>query len=116
METRQNFLRFIKPLYLFDCMLSGMEMNRNNKPEIESKDLVILDKLIKHKLFIGNFINKYPKYINTTFDAFANHKTQIVLNLHFLDVFFSKMVSLITTNKMLYVKMVNIGCVMGVFC
>ncbi len=41
-----------------------------------NKDYVILSNLIKHKMKMNKFENKYPSYINHTFYLFINYKNK----------------------------------------
>eukprot|EP01084_Bolivina_argentea_P071572 130080_1 len=77
-ENMHNMTELIQPLLYFDIMLNGMCPNKAGS----DKDYLILDNLIKHNLKINKFQNLYPKYINNTFEAFTNHKKQLILNLH----------------------------------
>eukprot|EP01084_Bolivina_argentea_P280652 479994_1 len=76
-DTAQNFKQHFSVLFLFECMLNGME----TKKKIKSCEYKCVDKLIRHKLKMNGFQNEFPKYINDTFEAFVNHKTHIVVSL-----------------------------------
>eukprot|EP01084_Bolivina_argentea_P195247 335003_1 len=89
----KNYSIFIKPLYWFDCMITGTSMY-GFEPTITKRDYTILNNLMKQKLCEKEY-NKYPKYINDTFQAFTQYKTQIVLNMHYMYLWFDKLRELI---------------------
>eukprot|EP01084_Bolivina_argentea_P305016 526869_1 len=76
-----NYEKYFKALFYFDCMCSGNNMNDNTTNEVTEYDYFIIRNLIFDILKINGFVNKYPSYINHTFHAYINNKTQIVLNL-----------------------------------
>eukprot|EP01084_Bolivina_argentea_P051376 94496_1 len=85
-KTKSNYHLFFKSLFYFDCLLNGSHLNGYYITVISKKDYKILDELIKHKLKENDFENKCPKYINDTFESYANNKKEIILNLHEIDV------------------------------
>ena len=80
-KTAKNYQRFMDPLFYFDCMVNGT--SNYEYPTFDEYD--ILQNLMKHYLD-SQFDNGYGKYVNDLFDAFVNHKTQIILNLHEMDI------------------------------
>lgn len=81
-KTKTNFERRFQPLFRFDCMVTGTFMQ--SKKRKTSKDAETIENLIKHKLKINGYKNEYDEYINLTFEAFTDHKTQIVINPVFM--------------------------------
>eukprot|EP01084_Bolivina_argentea_P023622 44099_1 len=62
-------------------------MGKESKLNITKKNQSILKKLIQHKLNLST--NKFPEYINQTFEMFCNHKSELIFNLHYINEFFS---------------------------
>ena len=79
-ETAQNFYELMKPLYYFDAMLTGTNAASDSESMVTLDDYLILDKLIENK--VKHKQDKSPKYINDTFTALTDLKTQIIINLH----------------------------------
>merc|ERR1712232_109357 len=78
LSTNENFHDYFKPLFYFDCMCSGNQMNDNIIEDITDEHHLVLSNLIKDRLSINNFVSKYHKYIKNTFHAFTANKQQIV--------------------------------------
>eukprot|EP01084_Bolivina_argentea_P003037 5667_1 len=76
--TRENFVQYFKPLWYFDCMVTGTQLNDDIVEQISKKDYVVVKTLIQNKLEDAK--HDYPQYITDTFEAFTNHKKQIVFN------------------------------------
>eukprot|EP01084_Bolivina_argentea_P088413 159626_1 len=102
METSINFYRYLKPLFYFDCMLTGCLMNRKTSEDITNDDYVVLLNLIKYELGVNELGKyKYPSYINNTFKVLTNAKTQIVFDLCQIEQHFWRISKLIM-NAILY--------------
>ena len=57
-------------------------MTRQEKSSISKRDLSILDKLMANEIDPGLYgRNKFPSYINESFNAFCNFKQQILIEL-----------------------------------
>eukprot|EP01084_Bolivina_argentea_P102974 184476_1 len=97
MQTNENFYDYFNALFYFDCMVTGRSVDPKtfNKSDITNEDYLILTNLIKHALCINGFKNKYPTYINDTFEQFVNRKKQINFNLSDVDSVYSKLQDLI---------------------
>eukprot|EP01084_Bolivina_argentea_P114896 204449_1 len=93
-STAQNFRIYLKPLYYFNCLISGTTMFVSLNGDdcydwlvtVTGDDKTILENLIWHRLKI--YQNAYCKYINDTFEAFVNQQTQIVINLHQINMYY----------------------------
>eukprot|EP01083_Nonionella_stella_P185725 677925_1 len=103
-QTKQNFKDIYRALFYFDCMINGAQMKArfNARRDITDEECLVLNDLIKHKLNMDGFVNKYNQYINDTFDAFTNHKTQIALNYHFIEVDFYALKKFILSSNNLF--------------
>eukprot|EP01084_Bolivina_argentea_P076522 138696_1 len=83
-ETGEVYPEFFNALWYFDCMISGKHIIPKSAAIFDSDDIMkefekcrlYLHNLIKHNLEIED--NKYPKYINHTFDVFVHHKKHIM--------------------------------------
>eukprot|EP01084_Bolivina_argentea_P186755 321814_1 len=96
MATSENFQQFFRALFVFDKMISSNYIfNKLDAPMITDEDTELLKGLIKQKLEDVKGKNRYPRYICNTFDAFINHKSQIVVNLYNIHNYFSKISDLI---------------------
>lgn len=89
-----NFEQYFRALFYFDCMVTGVSMTRI-KHRASNKDFKILSHLQKRKMGIGGFCNEYPEYINDTFKAYTSNKTQIIINIGYIESFFNKLQGLI---------------------
>ena len=114
-KTLENFYMFFKPLYHFHCMVTGTTWDPSLygiSPKLTCDDKDILEKLICKKLFSnfgGNVLqqlthlkyknmgyrNVFCEYISDVFDAFTNHQTQIIIDLHEIALFYSEIADLI---------------------
>ena len=74
-ENYKNYAEYLRPLYYFDCMLSGSEMPVAVK--ITTKDIEIIKKLI-----YGS--DDIEEYIKDSFTAFCQQKTKIIINLLYI--------------------------------
>eukprot|EP01084_Bolivina_argentea_P266402 451844_1 len=83
-NTHDNYGIFYKPLFYFDCMVNGNRLSEGMEKSIVKNDYLVLDKLIKHQLRVNGFKNDFTEYINNTFAAYLNYKTDIVLNLCYI--------------------------------
>eukprot|EP01084_Bolivina_argentea_P134023 236476_1 len=72
-----NLYVFLKPLFFFDCMVSGIELASGLNAG-KSRSLKIISVLISKQ-------NKFLKYVNDTFTAFCENKTQIAINMHLIN-------------------------------
>ena len=73
-KSGEKYYTWIKALYCFDAMLNGTDIDVTN---VTKQDFKILKSLIDHKLHISR--NKYDKYINDTFTAMTDYKTQLII-------------------------------------
>eukprot|EP01084_Bolivina_argentea_P249492 417675_1 len=107
LRTQENFYSFFRAFYYFDCMLDGTDMSWKKRKELSKKYdpkgeiRNTISGLIKHKLKWKEFTNSYPKYINCTFQAFVEHKKQIVINLHFIHKYFDSIRNFILKRNLL---------------
>eukprot|EP01084_Bolivina_argentea_P024103 44972_1 len=81
-KTKNSYGNFFKPLFQFDCMISGTLMDKNQYQKLTPNEVQMLINLINHKVNINikEHQNEYHKYINDTFASFTDHKTQITIN------------------------------------
>eukprot|EP01084_Bolivina_argentea_P092209 165917_1 len=94
MSNASNYYQYLKPLFYFDSMVTGVAMNHEfDSSDITDDDYLILSNLAQHKFSIT--FNKYPQYVNNTFQSYTNNKTQIVINLDYIEYFFNKLQDLI---------------------
>eukprot|EP01084_Bolivina_argentea_P012780 23922_1 len=91
-DGSRNYGTLFKPLWYFDCMISGTDM-KTAKMNITEKHFKLLGKLINHKLDIVQ--NSCDSYMNDTFLAFTNSKTEVIFNLHHMNVYFKKLNELV---------------------
>eukprot|EP01084_Bolivina_argentea_P007035 13251_1 len=94
-RTKEKFARFLGPLFCFDCMIGGATISEQNKPHLSETYHSFITKLIKQKIKIDGYQNDCHEYINNSFEAFANHKTEIVMNLMDIKKTFGAMQSII---------------------
>eukprot|EP01084_Bolivina_argentea_P201281 344073_1 len=80
--SMQNFSEHLNALFYFDCMVNGSILGGHYLKTLVKTDYLILSSLIKHYLQNNGYINNYPAYINKTFEAYLNNKTEIVINIH----------------------------------
>ena len=71
-ENRKNFAAYFRPLYYFDCMLSGSEMT--DIVATKKRDVKIMKWLISKN-------DKVEEYVQKSFEAFCQQKSQIIINL-----------------------------------
>eukprot|EP01084_Bolivina_argentea_P282514 483604_1 len=87
-RNKRNFEPYYHALYLFDCMVSGANM-QGAKIKINPTDYRILSSLISGQL--GKGINhKIHSYIVSTFSVFCFKKSQIIFDMNQLDWYFRK--------------------------
>ena len=92
----KNYTRYFKALYYFDAMLGGSAwIDQLNDTNIH----VIISNLINGYIFKDkNLQNKYGGYMNDTFRAYINNKTQIIINFHYLRCHFKDIMDLVVKN------------------
>eukprot|EP01084_Bolivina_argentea_P092544 166479_1 len=95
LEGNRNYSQFIEALFYFHCILNGTIMDKISIPNNINKHCKTLENLIEHRLNMDGFRNKYPRYINACFRAFALHQTQIVINLEMIHTHFGMLSGLI---------------------
>eukprot|EP01084_Bolivina_argentea_P210260 357952_1 len=92
-KTKQNFQHFFQSLHKFDCMFNGKAL----EVTVKHSDRSLLSNLIlyitKHKVEKQSL----PQYIKDTFEAYINHKAQVVLNLDAIDIYFRELSDLVMT-------------------
>ena len=66
-----------------------------NLHDICDSDYLILCNLIKERLSINSYRNRYPKYINNSFHKFTYNKKQIIISLGVINYEFRKIKALI---------------------
>eukprot|EP01084_Bolivina_argentea_P305842 528378_1 len=98
-RAHKNYKRYFKPLFLFDCVVNGTGFHALNAPEISDQDYLTIQNLIKHSLEINKFRNKYPQYINKTFQCCVDNKSQIVLNLDEITSYLNQLKDIIIDEK-----------------
>ena len=96
MANNLNYVQYFRPLYYFDCMLSGTRMS--GPITRIATDLSLLKHLITKKIYIHPASSKnenLPRYIINTFDVFTLNKFYVVLNIGFIKKYFGKLSQLI---------------------
>lgn len=87
-ETSKNYRYFIRSLVLFDGAIKGYPLNTDvidaTKPT--KTDYKIIKMLIRQYLNIKN--NKFPKYINEIFEAFCKEKSQICIDIEYMNFYY----------------------------
>ena len=91
-QSIHDYETYLEPLGFLECMLSGIDIGKQNKPEF-TVEAYALCQLIDHKLKVAE--NPFPKYINDTFAAFVAHKTELILNPHYIHEYFRELSGLI---------------------
>eukprot|EP01084_Bolivina_argentea_P092022 165602_1 len=104
-ESGKNFEKYFHAFYLFDAMISGVNMSDlelgdsfrgyyESQMDIISSDIVILEKLISN-----HNKDKFDPYIENVWHLFLNMKTQIIINIVYLRRYFGDLVHLILHSK-----------------
>eukprot|EP01084_Bolivina_argentea_P239627 402717_1 len=106
MKTQETFSEFFEIFYCFDCMVSGTIVGPYYVRNIKKNYYKVLNKLIKGKISPVSEKTDYHEYITKTFEAYTNHKTEIILNLHEIHTHFLSIRSLIL-HPLLQTKIVN---------
>eukprot|EP01084_Bolivina_argentea_P065250 118944_1 len=99
-NTKQNFIKAVKPLFIFDSIISGADMAARDISSNKS-DIILLKHLISH--IVDNKMREteiYDEYIYETWEIFTKKKKNIVINMYLLDLmrrrgFSSEILSLI---------------------
>jgi len=78
-ETQKNYQRFLRAFHLFDLMLCGDWDHQ----KVSKTDVRIVGGAVSKYLGIGN--NGYHSFVNDTFRHFCARKTQIILNLNYME-------------------------------
>eukprot|EP01084_Bolivina_argentea_P263105 445202_1 len=89
-ETAENFGTFFHSLYIFDSMISAVDVGAI---AISSSDTSILETAIKKRLDKTSYYSN--EYIDNVFDSFLSKKTQIKINIHYLSAYFKELSHLI---------------------
>eukprot|EP01083_Nonionella_stella_P174971 607957_1 len=91
-----NFEAYFKPLFFFDCMVTGISV-RNHEPEITTVHVKHLCHLIDSFLNLRecNDCNRNHPWIHDTFRSYLNHRTQIIIKLHHLYKYFERFIPFI---------------------
>lgn len=92
-----NFNNFFRSLYYFDAMITGINIEQERANKIRASDIEILSKFIDNKLN-NNKIENIPKYMIQLFHNYIDNKTQLIINLIYLEQYFEKITSLIMQN------------------
>eukprot|EP01084_Bolivina_argentea_P017237 32200_1 len=82
-KTKQNFEMFMRALYIFDCMINGSSWDFSTGIKIKSHDIEIITKFVKSR-YTG-----FDSYVKDTYKLFCLNKTQIIINMNYLDRYFS---------------------------
>ncbi len=90
-ESGDNFKNFFKPLFYFDCMINGSDMERIN--DCTESDYQVLDELIKHELGVS-MVGEYHSYIYDCFHIFCQNKKTVCINLYYLDKYFNEKIQI----------------------
>eukprot|EP01083_Nonionella_stella_P139380 425073_1 len=116
-KTATNYERYIRSFYIFDCMLSGMdlthpfgtrfEFDQNGIFNVSSSDIEILNDLIDNKLHGTPYKRTYDPYILDTFNLFCFQKEEISIRFPVLDKDFSELSFLIAGDLINYVNTPN---------
>ena len=91
MFNHVNYQQLLRGLYYFDCMIKGAAMKESMVKEIKDEDYNLMKQLISYELGSEAKSKKIDDYIIHTFHLFCPNKTQIVLNLFYLDQYFKKL-------------------------
>eukprot|EP01083_Nonionella_stella_P015938 44583_1 len=89
-STCENFKKYIKPLFYFDEMINGSDALGSGKDTISKRDLKVLQSLIEIECSAINEQRMEP-YVMKTFHLFCLKKTQIIINLCFMDLYFKSL-------------------------
>ena len=100
-NTWTNFRSSIEPLYYFDCMINGSQMDDSSPPKITNKHCQLLSNLITWRLDESkkDITDRISPYIINTFATFCDRKKSIFINLCFVDKWFAKIKDLIFTSS-----------------
>eukprot|EP01084_Bolivina_argentea_P034533 63942_1 len=96
----KNFKKEFHALFMFDCMVSGIDLKNKSNFLVTVKDKKLLTALINHELGVSS--QGLHPYITSTMESFTNKKTQIVINIRYLDQYFQKLNHLIMENVVEY--------------
>lgn len=97
LTNKKNYEQNFRSLYYFDAIITGMDIGDKRAKKIRSPDAAILSQFIKSKLN-DNKIESMPKYMMETFQNYASQKTQLTINLIYMERYFEKIGSLIMQN------------------
>eukprot|EP01084_Bolivina_argentea_P111382 198749_1 len=74
-KTSENFHPFFEALFLFDCMVTATAFGETTTIINDHNNIwKILNNLMAHQLKSVNFRNRYPQYVNNTFESYLNQK------------------------------------------
>eukprot|EP01084_Bolivina_argentea_P266660 452360_1 len=83
-DTKQNFIHVFKPLFCFDSIINGSDMDGNKLLKTLNKnDIILLKHLVNYSLD-KTFDIRYDKYIYQTWKTFTQHKKIIIINSYML--------------------------------
>ena len=84
METAQDFSCFFGVLSVFDCVVSGSYLGELQLPP--TKDFVKFQHLLDWSLgTLADDKITFPEFIYRTFECYRDNKTEILLDLNYLD-------------------------------
>eukprot|EP01084_Bolivina_argentea_P062913 114973_1 len=93
-DTKNNYEEIINAFYKFDAILSGQLMDPNDP--VAKKDISVIRSLIRCSLDYSSYGVRFDQYMIDTFYLFVNSKTQIILNMEYInDITDSSFVDLI---------------------
>eukprot|EP01083_Nonionella_stella_P085609 237425_1 len=96
MRTRENFRKPLESLFYFDAMINGSDPLGSDYNKISENDISRLKKLIDIECRdSGVSDHQMQEYIVDTFHLFCLKKTQIIINLCFMDYYFKALHHLI---------------------
>ena len=76
-ENNKKYNEYIHALFIWDMMLSGVDMRKIRKGDIAKTDAYILNKLIDHKFGAGSKKNSvHIEYILDCFDLWLHKKAK----------------------------------------
>lgn len=111
--TNEDFGYFVHALISFSYSITAKQ-RISSQHESNKTDFKIIKALIKHKNENEDYLNKFPKYINDIFDAFAKQIKNVQIDELRLDEFMPKIVFNAEEQKEKY-KLPNIELFVQIF-
>ncbi len=97
-RTAKNYRKMIRALYLFDAMVSGVDM-RGCPLREEQSDFDLLSELIEFTVNErGGGVTDFDSYLKNEWKLFIQNRTEIKLHLHQLKIHFQSLSKLVMFN------------------